>query len=357
MGEKIPLVLVYLGRRGGGAKITSQISQELQQSKKFELLTICIRNDNELAKEYDQSKVVALFDDLISVRTFFKVLQYAVFPKQLLTRTQLTANSICLVPMISPLGLIVEGILKNQGITVIRLIHDIKRHPGDNWPPNILVWYIIKNSKFLIALSNEVADRIRSLNPEINVSVYPHPPFEFSTKKIVTKPSRKYVLFIGRIRRYKGVENLISAFTKLGIQNVDLVIAGAGKLRVKNVSGVKFINRWLEEWEISDLIKNAEVVVFPYLEASQSGLLPYCLNECKKVVVTPLSGLLEQTKSFKNVFVTKDFEVSALTDSLGIAVRAKAIPNSVIKFQSKIIEICLLESELISKNSGAKLPQ
>jgi glycosyltransferase involved in cell wall biosynthesis len=349
MGEKVPLALVYLGRRGGGAKITSQISQELQQSKKFELSTICIRNDNELAKEYDQSKVVALFDDLVSFRTLFKVLQYGVFPKQLLTSAQLTANSICLVPMISPLGLIVEGILKNQGITVIRLIHDFKRHPGDNWPPNILVWYIVKNSKFLIALSNEVANRIRSLNPKIKVSVYPHPPFEFSATKRAIKSSRKYVLFIGRIRKYKGVENLILAFTKLGIQNVDLVIAGSGKLKVKNVSGVKFINRWLEEWEISDLIKNAEVVVFPYLEASQSGLLPYCLNESKKVVVTPLPGLLEQTKAFRNVFVTKDFEDAALTDSLGIAVRAKVIPKSVNKFQSKIIEICLLESKLFSK--------
>jgi glycosyltransferase involved in cell wall biosynthesis len=349
MGEKIPLTLVYLGRRGGGAKITSQISQELQQSKKFELSTICIRNDNELAKEYDQSKVVALFDDLVSVRTLFKVLQYGVFPKQLLSRIQLTANSICLVPMISPLGLIVEGILKKQGITVIRLLHDLKRHPGDTWPPNILIRYLVENSKFLIALSSEVANKIKSLNPNIKVSVYPHPPFKFSKSQKTIKPSHKYVLFIGRIRKYKGIENLISSFTKLGIQDVDLVIAGAGKLRVKNVSGIKFINRWLEEWEMYDLIKNAEVVVFPYMEASQSGLLPYCLNENKKVVVTPLLGLLEQTKAFKNVFVTKDFGVSGLTDSLDSAVRAEAIPKSVNRFQSKNIEICLLESGLFSK--------
>jgi glycosyltransferase involved in cell wall biosynthesis len=338
-----------LGQRGGGAKITSQISKDLKVSTLFIVAKICIRSDNDLIKEYDQSKIIPLFDDLFSIRTFTKVFQYAAFPKKLLKDTHLTANSFCLVPMISPLGLIIEGILKHQGVTVIRLLHDYKRHPGDKWPPNILIRYIVKKSKFLIALSNEVANRIRKLNPKIKVSIYPHPPLDFSITVTSKKSTGKYVLFIGRIRKYKGVENLILAFAKLGIEDLELVIAGEGRLKVKKDSGIKVMNRWLEEWELTKLINHAEVVVFPYTEASQSGLLPYCLKQNKKVVVTPLSGLLEQTVLHKNVFVTKNFKVEALAFSLESAIRAKAAPISAKKFAIKSIEECLLESGLFSE--------
>jgi rRNA maturation endonuclease Nob1 len=100
---------------------------------------------------------------------------------------------------------------------------------------------------------------------------------------------------------------------------------------------------------MTELIKNAEVVVFPYVEASQSGLLPYCLSERKKVVVTPLSGLLEQTSSHENIFVTKDFKVQALAESLAIAVRAEKFSRKSKKFSMKNIEVCLLESGFFSK--------
>lgn len=349
MREKVPLTLIYLGRRGGGAKLTSQITQELNVSKKFELSSICIRSDNELAKDYDQSKVVILFEVLFSVRTLFKIAQYAWFPKKLLADTNLGANGFCLIPMISPLGLIVEGLLKNQGVKVIRLLHDFEKHPGDKWPPDFLIRYIVKQSKFLIALSNDVGNKIRILNPKIKVSIYPHPPFDFSASTETIETSSRYVLFIGRIRKYKGVDNLISAFTKLGIEDTELVIAGEGKLRVKKDSRIRIINRWLGEREITNLIKNAEVVVFPYVEASQSGLLPYCLKESKKVVVTPLQGLLEQTSGYDNVFVSTDFEDEALAVSLSSALRSKAITNGVKKSAIKKIEDCLLESGLFSK--------
>jgi len=349
MREKVPLALIYLGRRGGGAKITSQISQELKLSKRFELSTICIRSDNELADDYDQSKIVTLFDDLFSFRTLYKIFQYAVFPKKLLNDTKLNTNGFCLIPMISPLGLIVEGLLKNQKVTTIRLLHDFKKHPGDKWPPNILIRNIVKNSKFLITLSNEVATKLLMLNPKIKVSIYPHPPFEFRSSLKSMKPFPKYILFIGRIRKYKGVKSLVSAFTQVRIKDLKLIIAGEGKLRIKKDPRIEIINRWLEEWEMSELIKNAEVVVFPYTEASQSGLLPYCLNEGKKVVVTPLLGLLEQISNHENVFVTNDFEVKALAESLAIAVRADVKPVGDRKLAIKSIEDCLLESGIFSE--------
>jgi len=349
MDNKVPISIIYLGKRGGGAKITMQISQDLQVSKRFLLSAICIRGDNELAKKYDQSIVVSLFDNLASIKTVSKIMQYLLVPRKLLWDLHLTPNGICLVPMISPLGLVIESMLKAQGVTVVRLLHDFEKHPGDRWPPNFLIRHIVNHSNFLIALSQEVASKIQNLNPKIILSVYPHPVFNFSDSQTVVTYSERYLLFVGRIRKYKGVENLIAAFARLDRKDIELIIAGEGKLQVENDSNIRVINRWLEENEIASLIKGAEVVVFPYFEASQSGILPYCVGENKKVVITPLPGLLEQTSTYKNAFVSRDFEVDELIQALNVAIAAETLIRKSSGVDSKNIEECLLESGLFTK--------
>lgn len=349
MDGKISLTIIYLGRRGGGAKMTSQVVNDLKNSKIFSVTSICLRSDNELIKEYNQSSVVRLFDDLVSLKTFLRLFKYALMPKKLRVKARLPINGFCLIPMISPLGMVVEGILMTQGITVIRLLHDFETHPGDIWPPNTLNRHIIKHSKFLIALSNDVAGKIVKLNPKVQVSVYPHPSFDFITSSVEANISSGYILFVGRIRTYKGVENLISAFTQLEIKEKKLVIAGEGKLRVTPDSKIKFINRWLGEDEIATLVNNAEVVIFPYIEASQSGLLPYCLSQNKKIVVTPLPGLLDQISSYKNAFITEGFKIDDLTLALTSAIQSEVATQEIPSQMHKNIEACMLESNIFTK--------
>ena len=350
MEEKVPITIVYLGKRGGGAKITSQIFQDLKVSKMFSVSAICIRNDNELVREYEPSRLVPLFDNLFSFKTLLKVFQYAVLPKKLLTDTRIEPSGFCVIPMISPLGLLIECLLKIQGVNIIRLLHDFEKHPGEKWPPNILIRYIVKRSNFLIALSNDVAVKIRNFNQNIKVAVYPHPTFDFSNSLDSVKDVGQYVLFIGRIRKYKGVKNLIAAFSKLQEKNFELLIAGEGNYKFKSYPRIRVINRWLAENEIVSLIKNAEVVIFPYIEASQSGLLPYCVSVNKKVVITPLPGLLEQTESYKNAFITENFDVNSLRFAIDVAITAE---TSTINFkvpERKNIETSLLESGLFVTN-------
>jgi glycosyltransferase involved in cell wall biosynthesis len=349
MEDKVPLAVIYLGRRGGGAKLSKKISDDLRHSNFFSLSRICIRKDNELMKEYDQSKIATLFVSLKSITTPLKIIRYTLAPKKLLSEVGLSAKGFCLVPMISPLGLIIEFLLKFQGVTVIRLLHDFEKHPGDNWPPNFLIQHIIKSSTFLIALSNEVAKKIKRINPKIGISLYPHPVFDFSTSEIDMIASNKYILFVGRIREYKGIENLITAFDNLELEDVELVVAGEGKLNVKVNPRIKVINRWLQEDEIASLVKGSEVVVFPYIEASQSGMLPYCVSENKKVVVTPLPGLLDQTIGYKNVYVTKGLDVDGLRYALHTAIESETLSAETKTLTTKNIESCLLESGLFTK--------
>jgi hypothetical protein len=120
-------------------------------------------------------------------------------------------------------------------------------------------------------------------------------------------------------------------------------------LKYEKDSRLISINRWLKESEIVTLIKNSEAVVFPYIEASQSGLLPYCLSENKKVVVTPLPGLLEQIEGYKNAFITKDFDSNSLSYAIRTAINAVTKSKNNETPITINIESCLLESGLFTK--------
>jgi glycosyltransferase involved in cell wall biosynthesis len=140
---------------------------------------------------------------------------------------------------------------------------------------------------------------------------------------------QKYILFIGRIRKYKGVDFLIDTLSNSNIE-IPLVIAGQGVISSEINSRVVTINRWLTDSEIHWLILNAEVVVFPYSEASQSGLVPTCISLEKKIVLSDAGALIEQAVYYgsENYFSypvnSAEGLISAISNALSAPLRKGA---------------------------------
>lgn len=86
---------------------------------------------------------------------------------------------------------------------------------------------------------------------------------------------KDYVLFFGRIEAYKGLDILVHAFRSASLpDSIKLVIAGKGEMPgVSEDSRIIFINRYIDDKEIRSLYKNAGCVVYPYISATQSGVL------------------------------------------------------------------------------------
>ena len=107
-----------------------------------------------------------------------------------------------------------------------------------------------------------------------------------------------YLLFFGRIDKYKGVGDLLKAY-QLAKEALPLVIAGNGTLSdeeqsvLKNTDNVTLINRYIADGEMKWLFANATTVVLPYIEATQSGVIPIAYYYSKPVIVSNVPGLTQ----------------------------------------------------------------
>lgn len=100
---------------------------------------------------------------------------------------------------------------------------------------------------------------------------------------------KNYILFFGRIEKYKGVDFLCKAFKQSSeLENEILVVAGKGNVcfEYEKIKNVIYLNRFILDEEIRDLFENAKGVVLPYISATQSGLFSFCFYFNKPVVAS-----------------------------------------------------------------------
>jgi glycosyltransferase involved in cell wall biosynthesis len=128
------------------------------------------------------------------------------------------------------------------------------------------------------------------------------------------------VLFVGRIKKYKGLDLLAKAWPLVLSPQKSLTVAGRGAIPhdLKKV-GATLINEWLSNSEIEDLIRKSNLVVLPYVEASQSGIIAIAHSLSTPVVVTPVGGLADQVVEGMNGLVASDSTPESLAATIDAA--------------------------------------
>jgi len=162
----------------------------------------------------------------------------------------------------------------------------------------------------VVVLSAAVQTEVLALKPQARVIVLPHPPYEAKPTTLSKEeacavldldPQKKTLLFFGLIRPYKGLSELIAAFELLD-ESYQLLIAGEvygdpkvylealNKLPHKNW---KFVSTYIPENDVASYFKAADLVVLPYLSATQSGVRALALTQERAVLCTNAGGLAE----------------------------------------------------------------
>lgn len=213
-------------------------------------------------------------------------------------------------PILALSYFVISWILNNK-IKVIGLV--------DNWSSHERIFFesffrkfFIKSCDSFISFSENVGEKLKN-NTRKKVLPLFHPINDHLPNKIskdqalsnLNLPSKKYILFIGLIRKYKGVETLIKAFYYVSKENEDLKLIIAGEfydditiynklIKRKDIEDKVIIDdNFLESSKIRDYICVSDLIVQPYKKASQSGITPVAYFYDKPLVVSNIKGLKE----------------------------------------------------------------
>jgi glycosyltransferase involved in cell wall biosynthesis len=164
------------------------------------------------------------------------------------------------------------------------------------------------------------------------LAVIPHGPFDNyrGPAAIREAPAEVFnVLFFGTIRPYKGLEDLVSAFTALDPETAGqfwLTIAGetweGWNLPTQLIAEsryrdrITFVNRYLTDAEVAGYFAGADGVCLPYRRSSASGPLHVVMSEELPVIVTSVGGLPEAAAGYAGAIWVPPADPEAIADAL-----------------------------------------
>jgi glycosyltransferase involved in cell wall biosynthesis len=104
------------------------------------------------------------------------------------------------------------------------------------------------------------------------------------------------VLCFGLMRPYKGIDVLLKAWD--GIEDAELWIAGMPRMDIAPLTaaapaGVRFVPRFIGDDELPAYFRRADLVVLPYREIDQSGVLFTALAFAKPLLLSDVGGFPE----------------------------------------------------------------
>lgn len=228
------------------------------------------------------------------------------------------------LPFMGPcFGTILRRVRKNKHTKIVAITDNVIPHehrPGDM----AFTKYFLKSADAFLAMSKDVLKDLKQFTDKPSV-FSPHPVYdnygnavgrEEACKKLGLKPTDKYILFFGFIRKYKGLDLLLDAMKDERIKQagIKLIVAGEfygdGDSYLQQIqqngigNSVKLFTEFIPNDEIKYYFSATDLVVQPYRTATQSGITQVAYHFEKPMVVTNVGGLAEVVPDGKVGFVT-----------------------------------------------------
>jgi glycosyltransferase involved in cell wall biosynthesis len=231
------------------------------------------------------------------------------------------------LPFMGPaFGTILRKARKNGHTRVVCIVDNIIPHekrPGDKQFTN----YFIKPVDAFVTMSKDVLKDVKTFTDK-PAFFTPHPVYDSydtpvskqeACARLGLPPDKRYILFFGFIREYKGLDLLLLAMADQRIRDAGIELIAAGEYYSKDVEAAN--NKILDDNKLhetvhlrTDFIPNSEVryyfcaadlVVQPYKHATQSGITQIAFHFEKPMVVTNVGGLAEVVPDGKVGFIAE----------------------------------------------------
>jgi starch synthase len=208
-------------------------------------------------------------------------------------------------------------------------IHDYRTHPGDRISKKTPFWmemFSRVRADELIVHSRHVQELVTREWPGCakKVSVIPHIQIGHEFSSVGIEEEEHLILFFGRIWEYKGLEYLIRAepWITARVPDARILIAGQGEdfsrysRMMTHPDRFVLDNDFIPEERVAEYFRRASLVVLPYTEASQSGVIPIAYSAAKPVVATNVGGLPEMVEHGRTGYLVAPRNEVQLADAI-----------------------------------------
>ncbi len=217
------------------------------------------------------------------------------------------------IPFFAPVFGTIARILARKNIQSIVVVDNAlphERRPGDV----VLGRYFFGAMQGCVAMSSAVDRDLDQLKVSCSRALAPHPVYDSFGKpsdrvrareKMGLAKDLPVILFFGFVRRYKGLHVLLDSMPAVrdALPDVRLLVAGEFyddeepyQKKVKSLdlqNQVKLVNQYIPKDEVADYFAAADVVVQPYLSATQSGVAQVAYQFEVPIITTDVGGLAE----------------------------------------------------------------
>ena len=245
-------------------------------------------------------------------------------------------------PYFAPCYKILMNHLK-KSIKVFITCHNV--FPHERFPlDKQLTKMVLKRGDGFIVQSRSDEEDLLSIKPDANRKFNPIPVFNaFKIRDISPAEARaeiiskdgfdindntKLLLFFGFVREYKGLKHLLRAMPKIvnKISDCRLMVVGdfgddkddyVEIIESHNMNNFIFLkDSYTPDGEVEKYFAGSDLVVLPYEDATQSGIVQIAYGFEKPVLVTRVGGLPDVVTDMKTGYVVEPFNPDAIADKV-----------------------------------------
>lgn len=244
--------------------------------------------------------------------------------------------------LVPPIFSVVSMVRRHLATKVLFLCHNVIPHDAGGIHL-LLVKTLLRRGDFAVVHSEQEKRLVEGAAPCIRVIKHVHPIYDFfaagsarpdhelslqsSRTNMRISNDKLVLLFFGFVRPYKGLDLLIHAMPIVR-ERLDayLLIVGEfweGRARFDEMiaelglaENVRLIDGYIPDDEVGLYFSAADIVVLPYREATQSGVIQIAYAFRKPVITTDVGGLPEVVEDGRTGYVVPKDSPEAIANAV-----------------------------------------